>query len=59
MEQPEVAQLMGEIKRSIQMRQALHDRLARQEEVDLVEEWHALEQLDAEIAHRIRKRRPE
>jgi hypothetical protein len=56
MEQDEVARLMLEIERSMQMRQMLHERLARNEEVDLVDEWNAIEQLDLEIARRIRKR---
>jgi hypothetical protein len=56
MEQDEVARLMLEIERSMQMRQMLHQRLARNEEVDLVDEWNAIEQLDLEIARRIRKR---
>ena len=59
MNQEEVAQLMLDIERSLQMRQSLHHRLARREEVDLVEEWSAIEQLDLEIARKIRKRRPE
>lgn len=59
MNQEEVAQLMLDIERSLQMRQSLHHRLARREEVDLVEEWNAIEQLDLEIARKIRKRRPE
>jgi hypothetical protein len=33
----------------------LLDRLARNDEVDLVEEWNSIEQLDAEIARKIRK----
>ena len=56
MDPVEVAQLMQDIERSIQMRQALHAKLSRQEEVDLVEEWSALAQLDDEIARMIRKR---
>jgi hypothetical protein len=52
----EVAQLMLDIERSVQMRQALHERLAHKEAVDLVEEWHAIEQIDLEIANKIRKR---
>ena len=56
MDQVEVAQLMQDIERSIQMRRALHAKLGRQEEVDLVDEWSAIEQLDVEIARTIRKR---
>ena len=56
MDQDEVARLMLDIERSMHMRQILHERLARNEEVDLVDEWNSIEQLDAEIARRIRKR---
>ena len=59
MQQNEVAELMLDIERSLQMRKMLYDRLARQEELDLVQEWNAIEQLDLEIARKIRKRRPE
>lgn len=50
---------MLDIERSVQMRQILHRRLAANDEVDLVEEWHNIEQLDLEIAKKIRKRRPD
>jgi hypothetical protein len=56
MEQADVSKLMLDIERSLQMRQMLLDRLARKDEVDLVEEWNSIEQLDAEIARKIRKR---
>ncbi len=56
MEQDEVVKLMLDIDRSVQMRKALHGRLERQEEVDLVDEWHEIEQIDIEIANKIRKR---
>jgi hypothetical protein len=56
MKQDEVDRLMLDIERSMQMRRMLYDRLARNEEVDLVDEWNAIEQLDLEIARRIRKR---
>ena len=59
MEQDDVAKLMLDIERSIQLRKALYERLERQEEVDLVEEWHEIEQMDLEIARKIRKRRVE
>jgi len=59
MEQNEVSQLMLDIERSMQMRKMLHERLARQEDVDLVEEWNAIEQLDQEISRKIRKHRLE
>jgi hypothetical protein len=59
MEQKEVSQLMLDIERSMQMRKMLHDKLARQEDVDLVEEWNAIEQLDLEISRKIRKHRLE
>jgi hypothetical protein len=50
---------MLDIERSMQMRKMLHERLARQEDVDLVEEWNAIEQLDQEISRKIRKHRLE
>ena len=59
MEQNEVSQLMLDIERSMQMRKMLHEKLARQEDVDLVEEWNAIEQLDQEISRKIRKHRLE
>ena len=59
MEQNEVCQLMLDIERSMQMRKMLHEKLARQEDVDLVQEWNAIEQLDLEIARKIRKHRLE
>ncbi len=59
MEQNEVSQLMLDIERSMQMRKMLHEKLARQEDVDLVQEWNAIEQLDLEIARKIRKHRLE
>jgi hypothetical protein len=59
MEQNDVSQLMLDIERSMQMRKMLHEKLARQEEVDLVEEWNAIEQLDHEISRKIRKHRLE
>ena len=59
MEQNEVSKLMLDIERSMQMRKMLHDKLARQEDVDLVEEWNAIEQLDLEISRKIRKHRLE
>ena len=55
----DVTELMLDLERSVQMRQMLRERLERQEEVDLVDEWNAIEQLDLEIARKIRKRRPE
>lgn len=59
MEQNEVTQLMLDIERSMQMRKMLHEKLAGQEDVDLVQEWNAIEQLDLEIARKIRKHRLE
>ena len=50
---------MLDIERSMQMRKMLHERLERQEDVDLVEEWNAIEQLDQEISRKIRKHRLE
>ena len=56
MKPDEVAELMRDIERSRQMRATLHEKLSRQEDVDLVEEWNQIEQLDLEIAGKIRKR---
>ncbi len=56
MKPDEVTELMRDIERSRQMRATLHEKLSRQEEVDLVEEWNQIEQLDLEIAGKIRKR---
>jgi hypothetical protein len=56
MKPDEVAELMRDIERSRQMRATLHEKLSRQKEVDLVEEWNQIEQLDLEIAGKIRKR---
>jgi hypothetical protein len=56
MEQDDVSRLMLDIERSLQLRKLLLDRLSRNDEVDLVEEWNAIEQLDLEIARKIRKR---
>ena len=56
MKPDEVAELMRDIERSRQMRATLHEKLSRHEEVDLVEEWNQIEQLDLEIAGKIRKR---
>jgi len=55
MKPEDVAALILDIDRSVQMRQALHQKLASSQEVDLVEEWDAIEQLDLEIARKIRK----
>lgn len=56
MKPDEVAELMRDIERSRQMRATLYEKLSRQEEVDLVEEWNQIEQLDLKIAGSIRKR---
>lgn len=56
MKQDEVAQLMLDIERSVQMRSMLRQKLATNQEVDLVEEWKEIEQLDLEIVRKIRKR---
>jgi hypothetical protein len=55
MKPDEVAALILDIDRSVQMRRMLHQKLSSNEEVDLVEEWDAIEQLDLEIARKIRK----
>jgi hypothetical protein len=59
MKQDEVVELLRDIERSMEMRRTLHEKLSRQEDVDLVEEWNQIEQLDLEIAGKIRKRRLE
>ena len=56
MKPDEVAKLMLDIERSVQMRTTLRQKLATNQEVDLVEEWNEIEQLDLEIARKIRKR---
>lgn len=56
MKQDEVAKLMLDIERSVQMRTILRQKLASNQEVDLVEEWKEIEQLDLEIVRKIRKR---
>ena len=56
MKQEDVNDLIRDIERSVQIRKLLLDRLGRNEEVDLVEEWHEVEQIDLEIANKIRKR---
>lgn len=56
MDQREIADLMLDIERSMQLRLMLRDKLRRQEPVDLVDEWNLIEQLDLEIARKIRKR---
>jgi hypothetical protein len=56
MKPDEVAKLVMDIERSVQMRTMLRQKLATNQEVDLVEEWNEIEQLDLEIARKIRKR---
>ena len=56
MKPDEVAKLVLDIERSVQMRTLLSQKLATNQEVDLVEEWNEIEQLDLEIARKIRKR---
>ena len=55
MKPEDIEALILDIDRSVQMRQTLHQKLASNQEVDLVEEWDAIEQLDLEIARKIRK----
>ena len=55
MKPDEVAKLVLDIERSVQMRTMLRQKLTTNQEVDLVEEWHEIEQLDLEIARKIRK----
>ena len=52
----EVAKLILDIERSVQIRTMFLQKLATNQEVDLVEEWNEIEQLDLEIARKIRKR---
>jgi hypothetical protein len=56
MKPDQVAKLVLDIERSVQMRTMLRQKLATNQEVDLVEEWNEIEQLDLEIARKIRKR---
>jgi hypothetical protein len=56
MKPDEIAKLVLDIERSVQMRTMLRQKLATNQEVDLVEEWNDIEQLDLEIARKIRKR---
>ena len=56
MKQDEVAKLILDIERSVQMRTMLRQKLASNQDVDLVEEWKEIEQLDLEIVRKIRKR---
>ena len=56
MKPEDVAALMLDLERSVQMRTMLRQKLATNQEVDLVEEWNEIEQLDLEIARKIRKR---
>ena len=56
MKPDEVAKLVLDIERSVQMRTMLRQKLASNQEVDLVEEWKEIEQLDLEIVRKIRKR---
>ena len=56
MNREERAMLNLDIERSIQLRKMLYEKLAGNGDVDLVEEWNAIEQLDLEIARKIRKR---
>jgi len=56
MDQHDVDLLLLDIERSVQMRNGLRDRLTRREEVDLGEAWNEIEQIDLEIANKIRKR---
>jgi hypothetical protein len=56
MKPDEIAKLVLDIERSVQMRTMLRQKLATNQEVDLVEEWNEIEQLDLEIARKIRKR---
>jgi hypothetical protein len=53
MKPDELAALILDIDRSVQLRTMLHRKLTSKQEVDLVEEWHQIEQLDQEIARKI------
>ena len=55
MKPDEVAKLVLDIERSVELRTMLRQKLATNQEVDLVEEWNEIEQLDLEIARKIRK----
>ena len=51
-----VAKLILDVERSVRMRTMLREKLATNQEVDLIEEWNEIEQLGLEIARKIRKR---
>ena len=55
MKKEEAESLAGDIERSVQLRSMLLQRLNNNEAVDLVREWNEIEQLDTEIARKIRK----
>jgi hypothetical protein len=52
-------QLRRDIERSEQMRADIREKLAEGQDIDLVAAWEDLEQLDMDIAKRIRMLRPE
>ena len=56
MDPQHIAELMLDIERSMQLRMILQEKLRRQQPMDLVHEWNLIEQLDMEIAKKIRKR---
>jgi hypothetical protein len=56
MKPDEIAKLVLDIDRSVQLRTMLRQKLTTNQEVDLVAEWNEIEQLDLEIARKIRKR---
>ena len=53
MKPDEVAKLILDIERSVQMRTMLRQKLATNQEVDLVDEWNEIGQLDLEIARKM------
>ena len=59
MKPDEISALILDIERSVQMRKMLNEKLSGTQEVDLIEEWQEIEQLDLEIARKIRKRQIE
>lgn len=59
MDRDALAQLAVALQRSIEMREALQQKISGKGFVDLLKEWEDIERLDHEITRQIRKRPPE
>jgi hypothetical protein len=59
MDRTEIADLMADLVRSIQLRQQLRDKLEDDELVDLVSHWDEIQRVDHQVERKIRKRLPE